>query len=172
MALATVTDRYSTEQIATYYAQGLWSDYTMGGLLEQQAADRPDKVFLTDATTSVTFGQLHDAALRLAAGLAGHGIGRGDRVAVQIPNWTEFAAICVALSRVGAVIVPIMPIYRREEVSYILESARSRRCSPQVSSASSTTPACSATSGRRAARWRRSSWCAARRSRARSATPA
>jgi acyl-coenzyme A synthetase/AMP-(fatty) acid ligase len=124
MALATVTDRYSAEQIATYYAQGLWRDYTMGGLLEQQAADRPDKVFLTDATTSVTFGQLHDAALRLAAGLAGHGIGRGDRVAVQIPNWTEFAAICVALSRVGAVIVPIMPIYRREEVSYILESAQ------------------------------------------------
>jgi acyl-coenzyme A synthetase/AMP-(fatty) acid ligase len=124
MALATVTDRYSAEQIATYYAQGLWRDYTMGGLLEQQAADRTDKVFLTDATTSVTFGQLHDAALRLAAGLAGQGIGRGDRVAVQIPNWTEFAAICVALSRIGAVIVPIMPIYRREEVSYILESAQ------------------------------------------------
>ena len=124
MALATVTDRYSAEQIATYYAQGLWRDYTLGGLLEQQAADRPDKVFLTDATTSVTFGQLHDTALRLAGGLARHGIGRGDRVAVQIPNWTEFAAICVALSRIGAVIVPIMPIYRREEVSYVLESAQ------------------------------------------------
>ena len=124
MALATVTDRYSAEQIATYYAEGLWRDYTLGGLLEQQAADRPDKVFLTDATTSVTFGQLHDTALRLAGGLAGHGIGRGDRVAVQIPNWTEFAAICVALSRIGAVIVPIMPIYRREEVSYVLESAQ------------------------------------------------
>ena len=124
MALATVTDRYSAEQIATYYAQGLWRDYTLGGLLEQQAADRPDKVFLTDATTSVTFGQLHDTALRLAGGLARHGIGRGDRGAVQIPNWTEFAAICVALSRIGAVIVPIMPIYRREEVSYVLESAQ------------------------------------------------
>ena len=124
MALATVTDRYSAEQIASYYSQGLWRDYTLYGALEQQVADRPDKVFLTDATTSVTFGQLRDAELRLAAGLAGHGIGRGDRVAVQLPNWTEFAAICVALSRIGAVIVPIMPIYRREEVSYILESAQ------------------------------------------------
>ena len=123
MALATVNDRYSAEQIARYYAEGLWRDYTMSGALEQQVARRPDKVFLTDGTSSFTFRELHDAALRLAAGLARHGIGAGDRVAVQIPNWTEFAAICLALSRIGAIIVPIMPIYRREEVSYIVESA-------------------------------------------------
>ncbi len=123
MALATVNDRYSTEQIATYYAEGLWRDDTMFGALEQQATERPDKVFLSDATTSCTFAELHDAALRLAAGLARRGIGYGDRVAVQLPNWTEFATIAVALARIGAIIVPIMPIYRRDEVSYITQSA-------------------------------------------------
>jgi cyclohexanecarboxylate-CoA ligase len=123
MALATVNDRYSTEQIARYYAGGLWREDTMFGALEQQVAQRPDRVYLSDATTSCTFRELHDTALRLAAGLARRGIAAGDRVAVQIPNWTEFAAICLALSRIGAIIVPIMPIYRRDEVSYIVRSA-------------------------------------------------
>ena len=123
MSLATVHDRFSTEQIQTYYAQGLWRDYTMFGALEQQVAQRADKVFLTDSTTSYTFGELHDQALRLASGLVRRGIAAGDRVAVQMPNWAEFAVIAMALNRIGAIIVPIMPIYRRDEVSYILDSA-------------------------------------------------
>ncbi|HWC81686.1 MAG TPA: AMP-binding protein [Pseudonocardiaceae bacterium] len=126
MSLATVHDRFSTEQIETYYAQGLWRDYTLFGVLEQQAAQRADKVFFTDSTTSYTFAELRDESLRLATGLVRRGITAGDRVAVQMPNWTEFAVIATALSRIGAIIVPIMPIYRRDEVSYILDSAEVR----------------------------------------------
>jgi cyclohexanecarboxylate-CoA ligase len=88
-----------------------------------QAAQRPDKVFVTDATTSYTFSQLRDAARRLAAGLERLGIGKGDRVAVQLPNWTEFAVISVALARLGAIMVPIMPIYRQDDVRFIVETA-------------------------------------------------
>lgn len=123
MSLATVRDRFSTEQIETYYAQGLWRDHTMFGALEQQVALRPDKVFFTDSTTSYTFGELHEEALRLATGLVRRGVRAGDRVAVQLPNWAEFAVIAMALHRIGAIIVPIMPIYRRDEVGYILGSA-------------------------------------------------
>jgi non-ribosomal peptide synthetase component E (peptide arylation enzyme) len=69
VALATVSDRYTDEQIRRYYAEGLRRGDTMFGVLEEQVAQRPDKVFLSDATTSCTFGDLHQAALRLAAGL-------------------------------------------------------------------------------------------------------
>jgi acyl-coenzyme A synthetase/AMP-(fatty) acid ligase len=41
-------------------------------------------------------------------------------VAVQIPNWAEFGLLTVALNRAGAIVVPIMPIYRAEEVGYVL----------------------------------------------------
>jgi cyclohexanecarboxylate-CoA ligase len=41
-------------------------------------------------------------------------------VAVQLPNWTEFVVLAAALSRIGAVLVPIMPIYRADEVAYVL----------------------------------------------------
>jgi acyl-coenzyme A synthetase/AMP-(fatty) acid ligase len=123
MPFAKVTDRYTNEQIERFYASGVWRETTMLGELDIQVAQRPDKVFVTDATTSYTFVQLRDAALRLAAGLERLGIGPGDRVAVQIPNWTEFAVISVALSSLGAIMVPIMPIYRYDDVRFIIETA-------------------------------------------------
>lgn len=123
MPLATVHDRYSAEQIGDYYARGLWSEQTFFAAVREQARQQPEKVFITDSTTSLAYGELEAAALSLATGLVGRGIGPGDRVAVQVPSWTEFAVIVAAVSRIGALVVPIMPIYRNDEVEYILESA-------------------------------------------------
>jgi acyl-CoA synthetase (AMP-forming)/AMP-acid ligase II len=123
MSMATVRDRYTEDQIQSYYARGLWCDYTFFDALERQVRERPDKVFVTDSTTSYTFRELRDAALRLAVGMVRLGVAPGDRVAVQVPSWTEFVVISLAVSRVGAVIVPIMPIYRRDEVGHMVGSA-------------------------------------------------
>ncbi|MGH8994563.1 MAG: AMP-binding protein [Acidimicrobiales bacterium] len=123
MALATVHDRYSDEEIARYYDQGLWADDTLFSVIEDQVRVRGEKVFGTDATTTLTFQELRDQALSLAVGLRRRGVNAGDRVAVQIPSWTEFFVIAAAVSRIGAIIVPIMPIYRRDEVGHIIEAA-------------------------------------------------
>src|SRR5699024_5518330 len=100
---------------------GLWRSDTLYSTIEQQAGLRGDKVFGTDGTTSLTYRELHEQTLELAVGMRRHGIGPGDRVIMQLPNWTEFFVISAAISRIGAIIVPIMPIYRRDEVNYILE---------------------------------------------------
>ena len=126
MAFAKVTDRYSSEQVERYYAAGVWRPSTLFDELEAQVAGRPDKVFITDGTTAYTFSQLRTAALRLAAGLAGRGIGVGDRVVVQLPNWTELAVITAALSRLGAIMVPVMPIYRSDDVRFVAETAEAK----------------------------------------------
>src|SRR6202161_4021185 len=123
MPFAKVTDRYTGQQIDQFYSSGVWRETTMPEELDKQADQLPHKLFLSDATTSYTFSQLRDAARRLAAGLERIGIGRADRVAVQLPNWTEFAVISVALSRLGAIMVPIMPIYRQDDVRFIVETA-------------------------------------------------
>lgn len=123
MALATVHDRYADDQIAQFYADGLWQQETLFSVLRTQAQARGDKVFCSDATTSLTYVQLRDAALRLAAGLARIGIVKGDRVAVQMPSWTDFFVIAAAVNRLGAIIVPIMPIYRTDDVAYVVEAA-------------------------------------------------
>lgn len=124
MAFASVTDRYSDEQIREFYATGQWHRDTFFDLLEAQVTERGDRIFLTDDTSGgITFRQLRDKALCLAVGLRRHGVTTGDRVSVQVPNWIEFAVISVALSRLGAILVPIMPIYRRADVEYILNNA-------------------------------------------------
>jgi cyclohexanecarboxylate-CoA ligase len=123
MTIATVTDRFSDEDIRQFYATGQWHRENLFDILEAQTAARPDRVFLTDDTSSLTVRELRDSALGLAVGLKRRGIGPGDRVSAQIPNWTEFAIISAALSRIGAILVPIMPIYRRDEVRYVLDTA-------------------------------------------------
>jgi len=123
MAFATVRDRYSEADIASFYAAGLWRPETFFEVTEQQADLHPDKVFVTDGTASLTYGGLRDSALALAVGLRRIGISAGDRVSVQIPSWAEFTQISLALTRVGAIMVPIMPIYRRDDVGYVLQTA-------------------------------------------------
>lgn len=123
MAFASVHDRYSDEDVRRYYVHGLWTEDTLFAAVRRQAGNAPDKVFGTDSTTSVTYQELHDRALELALGLVRSGISAGDRIAVQIPSWTEFFVISAAITRVGAVMVPIMPIYRRDEVGYTVETA-------------------------------------------------
>jgi acyl-CoA synthetase (AMP-forming)/AMP-acid ligase II len=118
--IRTVRDRYSAEQIAAFHAAGHWRPDSFNALVVEQAARRGEQTFIFDSTTSLTYADFRDRALRLAVGLARRGVRRADRVAVQLPNWTEFAVIAAALSRIGAILVPIMPIYREDEVGYVL----------------------------------------------------
>src|SRR5690606_31514311 len=57
----------------------------------------------------------------LAAGLRARGIGPGDPVAFQLPNWQEAAIAFWGISLLGAVVVPIVHSYGAKEVRYILE---------------------------------------------------
>ena len=123
MKIPTVGDRYSPAEISQYYTAGCWRRDTLGQLLARQADERGDKTFVTDGVLALTYRELHERSLRLAAGLRARGVVPGDRVAVQLPNWSEFAVVAVAIARLGAVMVPIMPIYRRDEVGYVLDDA-------------------------------------------------
>lgn len=120
------TVRYSPQEIEHYYRTGPWSADTFHDILARRVAENPDKVFASDGTQSLTFRELFDAGQRLAVGLHRHGLRRGDTAAVQLPNWVEFIQVLTALSRLGVVMVPIMPIYRREDVSYVLSNAEVR----------------------------------------------
>ncbi|AGB24915.1 acyl-CoA synthetase (AMP-forming)/AMP-acid ligase II [Mycobacterium sp. JS623] len=117
------TDRYSPQQVEDYYRTGQWSAENFHDLLALRAQENPDKVFATDGTRSLTFGELFDAGQRLAVGLHRQGLRRGDAAAVQLPNWVEFIQVLAALSRLGVIMVPIMPIYRHEDVGYVLSNA-------------------------------------------------
>jgi len=94
--------------------------------LHQQAAAHPDREAIIDHRQRVTYGELRARVDRTAAVLQHLGIGPGDVVTIQLPNWAEFAYVFFACERLGAVANPIGPDFRSREVEYILRFSESR----------------------------------------------
>lgn len=93
---------------------------TFWQLVELRVASTPDAEFLEDDQgAALTFAGYRDAVERVAAGLLARGIGKDTVVAWQFPTTIDAAVLMAALSRVGAVQVPIIPILREREVTYI-----------------------------------------------------
>ena len=68
----------------------------------------------------------YERARRLAAGLRARGIGPGDVVAFQLPNWIEAAATFFGLATLGAVLVPIVHCTARGRLGFVLAKSRAR----------------------------------------------
>jgi acyl-CoA synthetase (AMP-forming)/AMP-acid ligase II len=114
---------------ARYLADGHWTDETFAGFLSREVAAAPALPFRVWSDThpfSGTIGGLYEQSLRMAAGLARRGIGVGDVVAYQLPNWAEAVSIIWAGFRIGAVMVPIVHFYGASEVEFILKQSGAR----------------------------------------------
>ena len=118
--------RLTDELIARYARSGHWTDETFHAILARRAAAHPERVAIVDRNRRVTYADLEARVDRVAAGLAGLGIGAGDVVTIQLPNWAEFAYVFFALERLGAVANQIGPDFRSREVDYILRFSESR----------------------------------------------
>jgi fatty-acyl-CoA synthase len=70
-----------------------------------------------------TYAELDGAVDRLARGLLGRGIAKGDRVGIWAPNCVEWFLAQYATARIGAILVNINPAYRTHEVEYVLRQA-------------------------------------------------
>src|SRR5207237_7233309 len=107
-----------------YRRDGFWTGESLGSLLGGRLAARREQTFTLRSDVrpwSGTFGEVLDASRRVARGLAGAGVGPGDVVAFQLPNWVEAALLFYGASLLGAVVVPIVHFYGAKEVRYILD---------------------------------------------------
>lgn len=110
-----------------YVAEGWWTQETLGDLVAGGLAANPATAFNVHSAVrpySGTFGDVETEARRLAAGLRSRGVGAGDVVAIQLPNWMEAAAAFWAATFLGAVVVPIVHFYGRKELGHIMTTAR------------------------------------------------
>ncbi len=108
-----------------YEAEGWWTRETLGDVLARGLAAAPQAAFRVHSAArpwAGTFGGVERVARRLAAGLRDRGVGPGDMIAFQLPNWMEAAAVFWASAFLGAVVVPIVHFYGRKEVAYILQT--------------------------------------------------
>jgi cyclohexanecarboxylate-CoA ligase len=113
---------------------GWWSDRTTDSLLVDAVAQHPNKdaivAYRSDRRDELprrfTFSEFGDGAARAAGALHALGIGAGDIIAVQVPNWWEFAVMVFACGRIGAVVNPLMPILRERELSFMLAMSEAK----------------------------------------------
>jgi len=87
----------------------------LGDILSITAVQRPDKVATHFLGAELTFLDLKRRADALAASLAGMGIGKGDRVAIMLPNCPQYIIAAFGILRLGAVIVNVNPSYTERE---------------------------------------------------------
>lgn len=119
--------RLTAEMIRTFTERGLWGDDRLHHFLARGARQHPDRLAAVSPARGgarpvrLTYARLHAEAEQAAAALGALGLGRGDVVSLQLPNWYEFMVIALAASRIGAVINGIPIIYRHYEMRFILQ---------------------------------------------------
>jgi len=109
-----------------YRRSGAWRGETLAQVLESTAARVPDRTAIVDGAERIGFAELVARAERIAGGLAALGVGPGDVVAVQLPNWHETVTAYCAIARLGAVVNPVLPIHRRRELGFVVREAGAR----------------------------------------------
>jgi cyclohexanecarboxylate-CoA ligase len=122
----------SPERVVRETALGYWPNRVLTDYFDANLSRRPDATafaaYRTDinAETRYNYKQLYDRVQGIAAGLLSLGVGRGDVVSFQLPNWWQFVAVHLACVRVGAVSNPLMPMFRARELEFMLRRAQSQ----------------------------------------------
>lgn len=112
--------------------EGYWLNKTIIGSLQTALQQNPDKTalvsFKTDKKTERAFSyqQLWEMTNKIALGLKHLGVSKNDVVSCQLPNWWEFTLLYLACSRIGAVLNPLMPIFRERELEFMLRHGESK----------------------------------------------
>jgi len=120
------------ERRAAMLESGAWNDQLITDYLDQAVASSPEREAIVgyqvtgDTRTALSYRELNDKVTRMAAGLAGLGIGKGDVVACQLPNWWQTTALHLACMRIGAILNPLMPIFRERELRFMLGHGEAR----------------------------------------------
>ncbi len=112
--------------------QGYWVNKTILQSLNEAVHQHPDKIALVSYKTeqqtekSLTYREMLHTANRVALGLKRLGVQKQDIVSCQLPNWWEFTILYIACRRIGAVLNPLMPIFRERELSFMLKHTESK----------------------------------------------
>ena len=113
-------------------AAGFWRDETIDVFFQRARARFPDKTALVSYRQGgaepirMSYRELDRRADLIARGLVALGVGRADVVTFQLPNTWEFVAIALACARIGAAANPVMPIFRENELSFMLNFGESK----------------------------------------------
>ena len=100
--------------------------FTVGELYDRAVAHGGDRVAVSDGPRALTYRQLGDQALRLAAALQALALGRGHRIAFLMSNCAEYVACEYAVARIGAARVPLAVLLGDDDHAFMMNFAGCR----------------------------------------------
>src|SRR4051812_47692756 len=100
-----------------------WKPITLAQQLAATAAAHPDRDALVFADRRLSWAETQREVRRVARALRAAGVGRGDHVAVWVPNHIEWILLWLGANSIGAVIVAVNTRYKTEEVAYIVHQS-------------------------------------------------
>ncbi len=114
-----------------FYEQGVPAqldipDHPLPWLLDQAVSKYPAQTAIIYYGTRLSYAQLSSLANRFATGLQKLGIGKGDSVAIALPNIPQYPIAFYGALRAGAVVVPTNPLYTEREMQHQLADADAR----------------------------------------------
>ena len=90
--------------------------------VRQQAFEQPEKTAYYFLGKGTSYGELEQTIARFAAALQDLGVQKGDHIALLLGNTPHYIISLYASMRIGAVTIPINPIYTPDEISYIIKN--------------------------------------------------
>ena len=113
-------------------AAGIWPDRILSDYFADHLAHQPDATAViglrceTANQRRLSYAELDEQARLIAYNLRRCGVQAGDIVSFQLPNWWQFVALHLACLRIGAISNPLMPIFRKRELRFMLGFAESK----------------------------------------------
>jgi cyclohexanecarboxylate-CoA ligase len=114
------------ETIEANTGAGFWRNETLDQYLARWALERGGRTAIVDGQGRLTWAELAGVVERVAHGLAAAGIGPGGAISCQLPNWNEWIITALAALRLGAILNPIPPTYRANELRFMLDTLQSQ----------------------------------------------
>lgn len=119
--------KFIPERAELYRKLGYWGEATLLDAWNFSALRHPDKTAIIDSQgAALTFKETDAEAARIARVLLDIGVNQGDVVSLQLPGWVEFLPIYIGCLKAGAVVNPIPPNLRYQELLYILATCESK----------------------------------------------
>lgn len=96
-----------------------YGDVPVHRYLEHHAEETPDRDFLIYYGRRLSYAEVDRLANRFAAWLQSHGVGKGDSVALVLPNCPQFYIVYFGALKIGAVAVLLNPILKALELAHL-----------------------------------------------------
>ena len=109
---------YARQDVEKYSRMRWWLGMTWGDVFDKHTDIYPEKIGLVDDRGRWTNRELRQQVDKLAISLMKLGIRPKDRVLLQLPNWHEFVFSFLALQKIGAVVVVLIPRHNQMEINH------------------------------------------------------